>query len=857
MNSCAKQMDIICWHNNMNNLISVVTETKLKGKIHPWIVDRFAGVRVFTLGLNSGHMGSGVAIIMNSSLAKHVCKVLEVSTVNEFSFVILGGDFNEDRSHKCTSFKKCFDLDLVNFLGGSFFAKLPTWCNSCGVAKTIDYVFLSSNLINAIVDCGMLNVDDFFDTNHKAVFVSMGLNDLLDTSLSSIHKQVNKDHWKFDVKDANELKWAEFRDGMAANASMFLDVFVVAGKLSDLDVIWDIIRKIMILSAGKTFKKKWFKGFDSVFNKVSSRFHKLELLVSKLVKAFCLTSRSDFSGFNGICSELAKARKFYCSSKMLKSKCASFELDKSCTIKSVLEHPFHKVVLDHLVVDDELVLKSELVKSKTRRRLVVSNFSDDWKCQFQSLDYVFNGVFSGVIKLISYDEMCSVISSLPDGKAAGLSNISNKLWKHYNRVVLDMLLVLLNLCLVCELVPGPWKEAWVSMIPKPYEWEGVLTNTYPIALIETAHKIFSKILSDRISLGTTMQSPIFAIGSMVEDALEKNRELWLVLQDMRKAYDLRSLIRIKICNRFIRFFGNIHNNCRNRVMTDFGLTSGYVIKRQGEMYDYRLNSHFVFNTGCVESQAGLTLFFAASAFVDDTIWVGSSQATTQHILNIASEFFRINDISINNNKTVTISVNCWVETSYLTVSDLPISIAKKDESYYYLGIFLSSNGLLVPSLAKTHLDVQFFVNLVLKKAILDKQFSYLVPVVLFSIISYKTRFSFFSDTLICKVLKSKSGLLLDFPNDALHYSSLYDLKTFEQIQAESKLASVIAFANSVGILGCLFSHRCNLFLGGSLAYAFCYQSGTPMSLVLGEINFLKCVSLLKRYDITFVEQLRD
>ncbi|KAG9293668.1 hypothetical protein G9A89_019005 [Geosiphon pyriformis] len=403
----------------------------------------FAGVRVFTSGLDSGHMGSGVAIIMDSSLAKHVCKVLEVPSrlllvkllfrnrlsvsilelyagasltvcfsqadeinflitraVNKFSFVIFSSNFNKNRSHKCASFKKCFDLGLVNSLGGSSLDKLPTWCNSCGVAKTIDYVFLSSNLVNAIMDCDMLDVDDFFNTDHKAVFVS------------------------FDVKDANELKWAEFRDDMTANASMFSNTFVAAGKFSDLNAMWDIICKIIILSASETFKKKWFKGFDSIFNKVSSRFHKLKLLVSKLVKASYLISESDFallldtwnrldsvgilsvksfflsgSGFDGICSKLAKTRKFYHSSKMLEFKCAkeshirqaiesrmeSFELDKGCTIRSVLECPFHKVVLDHLVVDDELVLELELVKSKvdrimkkwTRRRLVVSDFSDD------------------------------------------------------------------------------------------------------------------------------------------------------------------------------------------------------------------------------------------------------------------------------------------------------------------------------------------------------------------------------------------------------------------------------------------------------------------------------------------------
>ncbi|KAG9301979.1 hypothetical protein G9A89_021023 [Geosiphon pyriformis] len=405
---------------------------------------------------------------------------------------------------------------------------------------------------------------------------------------------------------------------------------------------------------------------------------------------------------------------------------------------------------------------------------------------------------------------------------------------------------------------------------------GVLTNTHSIALIETAHKIFSKILLDRISLacrdnfsvlkGITIQLPIFAVGSVVENALEKNRELWLVLQNMCKAYDLvgwehleRSLIRIKMCNRFIRFFGSIHNNRRNRMITDFGLTSEYVVHDnldQGEVFLPLFWCIFYDLLMCKikrQGEAELTLFFAADAFVDDIIWVGSSQAATQHILDIASEFFRINDILINNDKTVAIPVNCQVETPYLTVSGLPISIAKKGEPYHYLGIFLFSNGFL---------------------AILDKQFSYLVFAVLFPIVSYRTQFSF--DALICKGLKSKFGLPLDFLNDALYHLFLYSLKTFEPIQAESKLVSIIAFANShpchpllflvcvsvsslnnflAGVI-CIFS-GCDLSLDRSLACAFCCWGGTSMSLILGEINFLKCVSSLKQYDIAFVEQLRD
>ncbi|KAG9286131.1 hypothetical protein G9A89_010145 [Geosiphon pyriformis] len=508
---------------------------------------KFGGVQVFSSGLNSGYMGAGVAIVINNSLAKHVCKVSEAveinsliaKAVNESSFVILGGDFNKDGSHRCASFKKCFDLGLVNSLGGSSFVKTPTWYNSHGVEKTINFVFIFSNLVNAVVDCSMTDVLEHFDTDHKAVTVSVGLEGLLDVHLSSLHKQAVS----------------------AANATVLLDAFDVAQKFSDLDRLWNIIRKTMIFSADVSFKKKWFKDYDSVFIKVFSWFYKLELLVSKLdrldlmgaseVKSLFLSG----SNFDVVRFVLAKIRKFYHSSKLLKSQWAekscikqavdnrmeSFELDKGCTIRNVLEHPFCKVVLNHLIMDNELILEPKLVKSKL-------------------LDYVFDGTFSDVMCMIGFNEMLAVVLNLPNEKAAGFSGISNELWKH------------------CD---------------------NVLTNTHPIALIETAHKILFKILSDRIFSacskfnvlrgdnfsvlkGTTTQSPIFAIGFVVKNTLEKNRELWLVLQNIHKAYDSvdwiylrRSLVRIKMCDRFIRFFGGIHNGHINRVMTDFGLTNEY------------------------------------------------------------------------------------------------------------------------------------------------------------------------------------------------------------------------------------------------------------------------------------------
>ncbi|KAG9307234.1 hypothetical protein G9A89_017062 [Geosiphon pyriformis] len=509
INNPAKQEDIIHWHKEMNNMISIVTETKLKDGIHPWIMNKFVGIRVFTSGLVSGHMSFGVAIIINNFLAQHVCKILDIPgqflsvkllfknklsvsilglyagssltvrfsqaddinflitrVVNESSFIILSGDFNEDGSRKSASLKKCFDLGLVNSLSGSLFGKDATWNNSHGVAKVIDYVFVLSSLVNAILDHDVSGVEEYFDTDHKAVSVSMGLGGLLDVQLNSLCNQANKDHWKYNFVNAGDANWIKFKEDTSANAAMFHDKFYAAKICLDLDTMWSHLCQVVCLSAENVFKKKWFKSFDSIYNRESFRFHKLELLVSKIVKAPRLVSHEEFgidianafvvkslffsgSHFDVIHSALARIRKSYHSSKLSESNHAkesqiksaidkrmeSFELNKGHTVCSVLKRPFRKVVLDHLVVRDELVLDPAPVKSKvdeimegwTRKQRVVLNVNDKWSYQYCFLGYVFDEAFSGVMGVIDFDELFKVVSNLPDSKAAGLSGISNEL----------------------------------------------------------------------------------------------------------------------------------------------------------------------------------------------------------------------------------------------------------------------------------------------------------------------------------------------------------------------------------------------------------------------------------------------
>ncbi|KAG9285639.1 hypothetical protein G9A89_009279 [Geosiphon pyriformis] len=209
MNNPVKQNDIICWHKEKDNLVSIFTKSKLKEKVHPWIVNKFD---------KSGYLGASIVVVMNFSLARHVCKISEVSGQllsikllfkNKLSVLILG-------LYAGVSLVTWFSqTGYINFLiakavNESFFVILDGDFNKNNiymdqflcVAKALDYILISLSLVNAIIDSSVASIKNYFNTNYKAVFAS-----------------------------------SEFKDATAANAVMFLDKFGSARRFSDLDAM--------------------------------------------------------------------------------------------------------------------------------------------------------------------------------------------------------------------------------------------------------------------------------------------------------------------------------------------------------------------------------------------------------------------------------------------------------------------------------------------------------------------------------------------------------------------------------------------------------------------------------------------
>src|SRR6266542_7061363 len=166
------------------------------------------------------------------------------------------------------------------------------------------------------------------------------------------------------------------------------------------------------------------------------------------------------------------------------------------------------------------------------------------------------------------------------------------------------------MCFQLQIVPEDWKQAHIYPIPKPSEWQCEITKTRPLTLLDTLRKAVMKIVTNRLSKimarysvlkgnnfaglpGGSTEIPIKVINMIIEDAKEHHKPIWILLQNLSKAYvrvDLdilrKAMKRLKIPTSCINFILDFFIGRKNAVITKGGLSDLYDVKigiDQGEV----------------------------------------------------------------------------------------------------------------------------------------------------------------------------------------------------------------------------------------------------------------------------------
>ncbi|CAB4403292.1 unnamed protein product [Rhizophagus irregularis] len=287
--------------------------------------------------------------------------------------------------------------------------------------------------------------------------------------------------------------------------------------------------------------------------------------------------------------------------------------DQRKMINNILDKKYSKIDLDRIRItadtQEEILLNSKdevqaeaintfssLFRARNHK---FENLPEQWKDIYEPRADIDPRIYDHLDDVLTEQEWNEMLNTMNDKSAPGISNISYKLIKKAGVKVNELFRQYTGLCYYLQDIPVKWKISQLYPIPKTYDWDYNLARMRPILLIECLRKCAVKIITKRLGNilsryavlkgpnyaglpGESTSIPLTIINGILEDAHEENKTLWIMSQDMAKAFDSvgmiplqKALERIKLLHTIINFIINIYRNRQMKIITAYGLTDTF------------------------------------------------------------------------------------------------------------------------------------------------------------------------------------------------------------------------------------------------------------------------------------------
>ncbi|GET58175.1 RNA-directed DNA polymerase from mobile element jockey-like [Rhizophagus irregularis DAOM 181602=DAOM 197198] len=534
--------------------------------------------------------------ICNDLIAK-LLSWLDHAHANNYYVVILG-DFNVDEIAHSNYSPNHFKL--LRLLSSRFFTNHqshssiespdPTFYHTNGSSR-LDYIwsspgFSALGLFSLVVDCPKLLDRPF--TDHKVL-----------TTVFDFNEQWN--NFTAEVDDSLEVYLDRQYNSRLDFSSLSLDRMWHALKAAILSAA---IETLPFHKVSNTHRHSYSpelikliainKFLDQFLYRLTTRQNLVSLLPDYSVPTYSTTPISEFKFFLRSQKNLITA---FLSTKFAQHLTDSVEYytalrDKhflnslGSFIDSALSVEKRSIVLDCVLVvlnstptllTDPSDIKQaaithfqSIVSSPLVCYSFIASFPARWQQAYTPLSGVSASLYDPVLAPISLQEWSDIISSMPNNKASGPSKISYEMIKHLSGEVLDFSLLLANTCLSRGDIPADWRKAMVVI------------------------NRLSNILADNNVLqggnfaglpGGSTDVPIKMLDTIIHQQKHDStddQELWIVSQDISKAFDSMdlnmlklALIRLHIPALLVQFILNLFTRRNNRIITCHGDTATY------------------------------------------------------------------------------------------------------------------------------------------------------------------------------------------------------------------------------------------------------------------------------------------
>ena len=316
---------------------------------------------------------------------------------------------------------------------------------------------------------------------------------------------------------------------------------------------------------------------------------------------------------------------------------------------------------------------------------------------------------------ITPSEIQEAMEKMKNGKASGEDEIIIEYIKSGGKILIDKLTILYTLCLKRKMIPKAWNNATIIMIFKKGDKLDP-KNYRPISLLSVLYKLFTKIITNRLTRQLDDQQPkeqagfrsgygtidhIHTVNQLIEKSEEFQKPLCMAFIDYKKAFDslktnmmIKALKKQEINDIYLELIENIYDKATATIKLR---TISESIKmergiRQGDSISPKLFTatlqeifkSFKWQTkGILISGERLTNL----RFADDVILFSESAEELDEMINNLNIESKIAGLEINKDKTK-IMYNKFATPKQIIIDKSNIEIVT---SYTYLGQQININ----------------------------------------------------------------------------------------------------------------------------------------------------------------------
>ena len=320
---------------------------------------------------------------------------------------------------------------------------------------------------------------------------------------------------------------------------------------------------------------------------------------------------------------------------------------------------------------------------------------------------------------IMKDEVREAMRKMKTGKATGPDGLSIELIKALEEFGIEKVTTLLNEIYDTGQIPVDMSRSiFIALPKKPRATDCELHRT--ISLMSHVTKLLLRIIMMRVrnkinpeiaeeqcgfveGKGTT--NAIFILRTLIERALERQKDVYLCFIDFTKAFDrvrhdeiIKELTKLKIDGKDLRIIKNMYWEQTAAMRVEGEISAFQKIKRgvrQGCLLSpdlFSLYSEIIMRN--IEGQPGIRVGghnINNLRYADDTVLISENEKDLQQLLNIVESKSKEKGLELNSKKTEVMVISRKEEPPLINITINGIKLKQRDH-FKYLGALISSDG---------------------------------------------------------------------------------------------------------------------------------------------------------------------